>query len=89
MLCVCDLNAVNRDVGLAPNGTNPGLSKISFSTFWLAELLKLILKSPIFVPFGANLPQFGPNSTTRVREACVSQSLLKHISRPTVLNLFN
>ena len=37
-------------VRLAPNGTNMGLFKTSFRTFWL--VLKLILKSPRFVPFG-------------------------------------
>ena len=41
---------------MAPNGTNLGIFKISFSKFWL--LLKLILKSPRFVPFGTNLTQF-------------------------------
>ena len=38
-----------------------GLLKISFSTFWLAKqnVLKLILKSPRFVAYGANLIYFG------------------------------
>ena len=52
-------------VRFAPNGTNLGLFKISFSTFWLAEpkstetdlkksqhVLKMVLKSPRFVTFG-------------------------------------
>ena len=43
-------------VRLAPNGTNLGLFKIRFSTFWLAEL-----KSPRFVPLGTNTGQFGVN----------------------------
>ena len=41
-------------------GTNLGHVKTSFSTFWL---LKLIFKSPRFVPFGANLTHFEPNMT--------------------------
>ena len=43
---------------MTPNGTNLGLFKISFSTFWARRaqnVLKLILKSPRFVSFGANL----------------------------------
>ena len=43
----------DKVVRLAPNGTNLGLVKISFSE------LKLILKSPRFVTFRANLTQFG------------------------------
>ena len=42
-------------VRLVPNGTNLGLFKISFSTFWLGLL---ILKSSRFVSFGTNLTQF-------------------------------
>ena len=44
-----------------PNATNLGLFNISFSTFWLTEshVLKMILKRSRFVPFGANLIQFG------------------------------
>ena len=38
-------------VRLAPNGTNPGLFQIRFSTFWLGEL-NLIWTSPGFLPFG-------------------------------------
>ena len=41
---------------MAPNGTNLGLFKISFSTFWLTDLEK----SQIY-PFGANLTHFGAN----------------------------
>ena len=39
---------------LAPNGTNQGLLKISFSTFWLGEpkCTETDLKSHRFVPFG-------------------------------------
>ena len=60
---------------IGPNGTNLGLLKIILSTFWLGPKwdksgsfkisfsskneLKLILKSPIFVSFGANLTQIG------------------------------
>ena len=43
-----------RDVKLTQNGTNLGFFKISFQ-----NALKLILKSPKFVPFGAYLAQFG------------------------------
>ena len=44
-------------VRLAPNGTNLGVFKISFSTFWLAEpkCTETDLKNFKFVPFEANL----------------------------------
>ena len=46
---------------LAPNERNLRLFKISFSIFCspIQNILKLILKSPRFVTFGANLTQFG------------------------------
>ena len=56
-----------------PNGTYLRLFNINFSTDWLTEpnctetdlesqtVLKLILKSPGYVPFVANLTQFGDN----------------------------
>ena len=58
-------------VRLASNGTNLALLKISFSTYWLA---KLIWKSPRFVPFGANLTQFG----TSVKEKEAEKLRVKH-----------
>ena len=49
-------------VRLAPNGTNLGFFKRSVSVHFGSpsqNVLKLILKSPIFVPFGPNMTQFG------------------------------
>ena len=43
-------------VRVASNGTNMGIFKISFSTFWIGELNK-----PHISTFGANLTQFGYN----------------------------
>ena len=40
---------------MAPNGTNLGLFKINIAE---PKCMKLILKSPRFVLFGANLTQF-------------------------------
>ena len=53
---------------LASNGTNLGLLKINFSTFWLGEpkCTETYLKSPQFVPFGADQTQFGDNPDTPV-----------------------
>ena len=50
-------------VRLASNGTNLGLFKISFSTFWLGEpqCTETDLKQIRFVPFAANLAQLGAN----------------------------
>ena len=40
-------------VRLASNGTNLGIFKISFNTFWLCQIIqKGVLKSPKFVPYG-------------------------------------
>ena len=54
-----------RWVRLAPNGTNSGLSQITFQ-YILARRAKIygnvIWKSPGFVSFGANLTNFGPKS---------------------------
>ena len=69
-------------VRLAPNGTNLGPFKISFSIFWLAEsvsasqnVLKLILKSPIFVPFESNLtPYLATTLTSLLHEYIVDDS---------------
>ena len=47
-------NLLSNGVRLAPNETDLGNFKISFSTY-----LRLILKSPRFVSFEANLTQFG------------------------------
>ena len=54
------VNLASEFVQMAKNGTNLGLFKISFSTLWLGEpnVPKLILKSPRFVAFGADLTQF-------------------------------
>ena len=53
-------NLAFKCVRLAPNGTNMELFKISSVHLGSARqnVLKLILKSPIFVPFGVNLTQF-------------------------------
>ena len=70
-------------LGLAPNwvrfdtyyGTNLGLIKVNF-LFILAQRAKmnrkLILKSPRFVPFGANLTTFRvkPDTPLRERKSC-------------------
>ena len=58
-------NVAPNCVRLASNETNVDKCKISFSTFWLAEpkckpkCTETDLKMPRFVPFGANLKQFG------------------------------
>ena len=50
-------------VKLAPNGTNPGLIQIRFQ--YILALYK-VWKSPVFIPFGSNLPHFWPKSDNTV-----------------------
>ena len=61
-------------VRLAQNGANLRLFKISSP---IQNVLKLILKGPKFVPFGANLTQYGANLTSLI----LSQSLILRILR--------
>ena len=71
------LITVGRDLGpkwvrLAPKGTNPGIFFRSDSLHFgissqnvlnrSQNVMNLIWKNPVFVPFGANLTHFGPNS---------------------------
>ena len=59
-------------VGLAPNGTNLGLLRSVSVHFGSVSqiVLKLILKSPRFVPFGASLTHFG--GTPNIPMFCLS-----------------
>ena len=60
-------------VRLALNGTNLGLFKISFSTFWRGaqKCTETDLKSPRFIPFGGQSdPIWMPNLTSLVLCGC-------------------
>ena len=48
---------------ICPKWDKSGTFKISFITFWLGEpkCTEIDLKSPQFVPFGADQTQFGDN----------------------------
>ena len=59
--------AASSKAKMSPNWTNPGLFNISF-LYILALSPILILKSPGFVPFWANLTHFGNKSGHTVED---------------------
>ena len=72
-------------IRLVPKGTNLGLFKISFSTYWLAEpkCTKLIFKSPRLIPLGANLTLFAAHLVIHAK-SLILVTLWWHVCNPAL-----